>query len=239
MSTAISRDIVDHSPPGTDESAWQRALANIPDWAPPNGPLLVVSPHPDNEVLGAGGLIHTWKSLGRAVTVLSVTDGEAAYPRWDRLGQIRQEELRAALQVLSDHPVMVVRLGIPDGHVADHCSKLRSAILSVMDTGSTILAPYEEDGHPDHDAAGRICVDLARTHGIKLARYPIWTWRRSSPRGLNGVRWARFSLSKAAQAAKASAILCFSSQLSPYKRVPIVPDHVMAYFARPYEAFML
>ena len=238
MSSAIKGSFLDHSPPGTDESAWQRALADN-DWAPPDGPLLIVSPHPDNEILGAGGLIHTWKSHGRTVTILSVTDGEAAYPRWDRLGQIRQEELKAALHVLSDHPVLVVRLGIPDGHVAEHCRVLRSAILSMMDGGTTLLAPYEEDGHPDHDAAGRVCVELARDQGIGLARYPIWAWRRSTPRALNGARWGKFSVSKAARAAKAGALLCFSSQISPYKRIPLVPDHVMAYFARPYEAFMV
>jgi LmbE family N-acetylglucosaminyl deacetylase len=239
MSTEISTGIVDHLPPGTDESAWQRALAHIPEWMPPDGPLLIVSPHPDNEVQGAGGLVHTWKTLGRAVTILSVTDGEAAYhPQWKLLGQIRRDELKAALQVLSDHPVLVVRLGIPDGRVADHVGRLRSAILSVMDPGTTILAPYEDDGHPDHDAAGRVCVELARTHGIKLARYPIWAWRHGTPR-LSAAKWGRFTLSKAAQAAKESALLCFSSQLSPYKRIPIVTNHVMAYFTRPYEAFML
>ena len=78
MSTAISGSSIDPSLPGTDERAWQRVLADAPDWMPPDGPLLIVSPHPDDEILGAGGLIHTWKKLGRIVTVISVTDGEAA-----------------------------------------------------------------------------------------------------------------------------------------------------------------
>ena len=114
MSTAISRSSIDAylpytdaSLPYTDESAWQRALADAPDWSPPDGPLLIVSPHPDDEVLGAGGLIHAWKILGRRVTVLSLTDGEAAYPQYRRLGQIRRQELKAALQVLSDDPVLI------------------------------------------------------------------------------------------------------------------------------------
>src|ERR1700722_17460102 len=94
VSTAISGSSIDPSLPGTDERAWQRVLANAPDWMPPDGPLLIVSPHPDDEILGAGGLIHTWKKLGRIVTVISVTDGEAAYPQWRRLGRIRREGLR-------------------------------------------------------------------------------------------------------------------------------------------------
>jgi LysM repeat protein len=36
-----------------------------------------------------------------------------------------------------------------------------------------------------------------------------------------------------------SALQCFSSQRFPYKRRPAVPDHAVAYFTRPYEAFLL
>jgi LmbE family N-acetylglucosaminyl deacetylase len=239
VSTAGSRSIVDPSLPGADENAWQRALADAPDWNPPDGPLLIVSPHPDDEVLGTGGLIHTWKNLGRSVTVVSLTDGEAAYPQYRRLGQVRREELKEALQVLSEHPVLVVRLGIPDGRVADYGSKLRSAVFSLLDPGTTVLAPYEQDGHPDHDAAGRVCAELARVHGFTLARYPIWAWRHADPQVLSRARWGKFYLSGTAQAAKADALQCFSTQLFPYRRSPMVPDHAMAYFTRPYEAFLL
>jgi LmbE family N-acetylglucosaminyl deacetylase len=237
--STVSRSIIDPSRPGTEDSAWQRALANVPDWIPPDGPLLIVSPHPDDEVLGAGGLIHTWKILGRSVTVVSLTDGEAAYPQYRRLGQIRREELKEALQVLSEHPVLVVRLGIPDGRVADYGSKLRSAVFSLLDPNTTVLAPYEQDGHPDHDAAGRVCTELAHVHGFTLARYPIWAWRHADPPGMRRARWGKFNLSGTAQAAKAEALQCFSSQLFPYKRPPMVPDHAMAYYSRPYEAFLL
>jgi LmbE family N-acetylglucosaminyl deacetylase len=239
VSTAISRSSIDASLPYTDESAWQRALADAPDWSPPDGPLLIVSPHPDDEVLGAGGLIHAWKMLGRGVTVLSLTDGEAAYPQYRRLGQIRREELKEALQVLSDHPVLIVRLGIPDGHVADCGGKLRCAVVSLLDRGTTVLVPYEQDGHPDHDAAGRVCTELARVHGFTLARYLIWAWRHADPQAMSRARWGKFNLSETAHAAKADALQCFSSQLFPYKRSPVVPDHAMTYFARPYEAFLL
>jgi LmbE family N-acetylglucosaminyl deacetylase len=200
---------------------------------------LIVSPHPDDEILGAGGLMHMWKRLNRPVTVLSLTDGEAAYPRYDRLGEIRCEELRQALRAISDRSVLVVRLGIPDGHVGEHANRMRSALLSLMNPQTTVIAPYEKDGHPDHEAAAQVCLELARSQAFHLARYPIWTWRRSHPRAMLGAQWGKFSLTKEARQAKANALLCFSSQLSPYKRIPVVPDHVMAYFARPYEAFLL
>lgn len=224
---------------GTDESSWQTILAAAPFWSPAEGPLLIISPHPDNEVLAAGGLIHTWKQRGRQVTILSLTDGEAAYPHWRRLAQVRREELKEALQVLSPSPVLLVRLGIPDGRVAERASKLRGAIVSLVTPGTTIIAPYEDDGFADHNAAGAIACEMARTLGLPIARYPIWTWHHGDPEALTGVSWRRFPLTEAAQAAKADAVRCFTSQMSPYRRAPIFPDHIIRYFARPYEAFLV
>jgi hypothetical protein len=62
--------------------------------------IVVVSPHPDDEVLGAGGLICSAARAGQNLIVLSVTDGEAAYPDWKGLDRIRQREVSDALNVL-------------------------------------------------------------------------------------------------------------------------------------------
>jgi LmbE family N-acetylglucosaminyl deacetylase len=239
MHTAANLPTNHHCAQGTDELAWQSALAAVPLWSPPDGPLLIVSPHPDNEVMAAGGLIYVWKQWGRKVTILSLTDGEAAYPQWKRLGRIRREELKDALQVLAESPASVVRLGIPDGRVAEYTGKVRGAIMSLATSNTTIISPFEEDGHPDHDAAGRICCEMAQAHGLSVARYPIWTWHHADPSTVNRAAWRRFPLSDRAQAAKADALRCFPSQLAPYKRTPVVPEHLVRYFARPYETFFL
>ena len=213
---------------GTQEKNWQKVLAQAPLWSPANGPLLIVSAHPDNEVLAAGGLIHMWKQAGRSVTILSLTDGETIHP--GRRARVPREELKEALQVLSPSPVLVVGLGIPRGRVAECTSRLRGALVSLVVPGMTVLAPYENDGFPDHDAAGRIIRDLAQTLGLPLARYPVWTWHHGDPAAMAGLPWRRFSLSEAAQAAKAHAVRCFASRAPSYKR---------GYFARPYEAFIV
>jgi LmbE family N-acetylglucosaminyl deacetylase len=224
---------------GTPEEEWLGELSTWPVWRPAEGPLVVVAPHPDDEVLAAGGLIHSWAAAGHPVTIVSVTDGEAAFPDWQGLALVRREELKDALRKLCPTHVSVVRIGLPDGKVAQHVTRLRNVLLTVLASGATVLAPYERDGHPDHDAVGAVCCGLAQSHGIPLARYPVWTWHHSQPAALKGMRGARFLLSLEARRAKSRAVHCFASQLQPPRADPIVPRHVLSHFERPYEAFLL
>jgi LmbE family N-acetylglucosaminyl deacetylase len=224
---------------GTPEREWSSLLNGAQAWTPNVGSLLIVAPHPDDEVLGAGGLIHAWTASGQPVTLLSVTDGEASDPNRPGLAQIRQQELRAALRVLTPAHVKIIRIGIPDGKVSDHANRLRLMLEEHLTTDGTLIAPYEFDGHPDHDIAGRVCRDLARAAHIALARYPVWTWHHTNPDSVKSLPWGKFALTRSAQRAKARALRCFESQLRPLFGPPIIPEHVLSYFQRPYEAFVL
>jgi LmbE family N-acetylglucosaminyl deacetylase len=224
---------------GNSERAWTQQLIRRSDWSPAEGPLLVVAPHPDDEIMGAGGLIHTWAGMGRSVTVLSVTDGEAALPARANLDRIRREELKEALRKLCATHVSVVRLGIPDGRVAEFQNKLRNAILSLIEPAMTMIAPYERDGHPDNDVVGSVCCDIARSRDIPLARYPILTWHRADPAEFREVSWGKFPLDSEARRAKTHALQCFMSRLQPDRREPVAPRHMLSYFQRSYEAFLL
>jgi LmbE family N-acetylglucosaminyl deacetylase len=224
---------------GTSEREWLNMLADRPEWTPKDGPIVVVSPHPDDEVLAAGGLIHSWAASGRPVTIVSVTDGEAAFPAWRGLDLVRRGELKGALRRLCLTHVSVVRIGLPDGRVSAHANRLRNALLAVSDPSITLIAPYERDGHPDHEVIGEVCCGLARSHGVSVARYPVWTWHHTHPDSLATARWGKFSLSPEARRAKARAVKCFESQLQPQRAAPVVPRHVLLHFERPYEAFLL
>ncbi len=223
---------------GTSDAEWCAFLSRFEDWRPKSGPLVVLAPHPDDEVLGAGGLIHDWVTAGLPVTVVSVTDGEAADVGRPGLDIIRREELRNALRKLSSAHVEVKRLALPDGRVQDHINRLRNAVDAHLDASGTLLAPYEADGHPDHEAVGRTSMELAAANGIAIARYPIWAWHRTRPEALAELPWKRFQLSLDAQRGKSRAIQCFESQLRPPRGPPIVPPNVLPYFARPFEAFI-
>jgi LmbE family N-acetylglucosaminyl deacetylase len=226
--------------PGTGDGDWLTALRGEALWSPKPGPLLVISPHPDDEVLGAGGLIRLWSERGHRVIVLSVTDGEAAYPDWQGLDVIRRGELDQALATLSSRPVRAVRLALPDGGVRTKMMPLIGALRRLCESRPTLVAPYEADGHPDHEAVASACLAVAAELDLPIARYPIWAWHHARPADLAGNRWGRFALDPQTQAAKCAAMNCFASQLNPGdSREPIVPAHVLEYFKRDYEAFLV
>jgi LmbE family N-acetylglucosaminyl deacetylase len=212
---------------GSDDAAWSSFFAERPGWSPREGELVVVAPHPDDEVLGAGGLIRAWAARPAKVSVLSVSDGEAADPDWQALASVRRGELNEALRKLCPTHVSVTRLGLPDGKIAHHLNRLRNALLSLAGGAATLIAPYERDGHPDHEAVGNACIEFARSREIPIARYAIRLWRRESPAALGTANWVRFMLSDDARRAKARAVQCFKSPLAAN------------YYDRPYEPFLL
>jgi LmbE family N-acetylglucosaminyl deacetylase len=224
---------------GTPETDWQSLLDSAPSLALPSCPILIVSPHPDDEVLGAGGLIHCAALAGHAVTVLSVTDGEQAYPDWQGLARIRRRELSDALSVLAPSGVSHECLGFPDGELDRERTALFDAIDRRLSPAALLVAPYERDGHPDHEATAEVCCAIAKLRGLRVWRYPIWAWHHARPEDFDARPLGRFLLDAEAVGAKAQALSCFTSQLRPWGRAPIIPAHVLRYFARPYEAFLV
>ena len=75
-----------HADAGTDEAAWAgSALAGIGEL--PLGPdelagmaFILLAAHPDDESLGAGGLLARLSGAGAAVEVLLCSAGEASHP---------------------------------------------------------------------------------------------------------------------------------------------------------------
>ncbi|MET0332607.1 MAG: PIG-L family deacetylase [Dyella sp.] len=237
---------------GHPESAWQgsRWLADLP--TQPYGKLLngtrrlvIISPHPDDEVLGCGGLIHHARQAGLQVCLLSVTRGEACYPghlRWtrDRLGTMRGEELLRAVAELGVAPAAVCPLGFPDGGVADHESSLIDAISTHLAWGDHVFCTAAWDGHPDHEATGRAACAAAGVKGLRVSQFPIWAWHWSDPDHPDppAPGGARYTLDPTAWRAKQRAMDCFTSQtIGPGDRPPILPAHVMERFARHEETF--
>ena len=115
----------------------------------PSLDVLVVAPHPDDAELGAGGTICKLLESGLRVGVVDLTSGE---PTPHGTPEIRAKETEAASEILGLN--WRGNLGLPNREL-EPTLESRRLLASVMRLASPrwILAPYWEDGHPDHVAA--------------------------------------------------------------------------------------
>lgn len=125
--------------------------------------ILVVYPHPDDEVLTAGGVI---KRSGNA-TLLTLTKGEKGTPDAhldNRLKQIRSHELMKAAQILGVKKLIHMDMG--DGELEYKKTELKKTIQeAIKKEKPDLIITYDLSGlygHPDHMAVSQTVTDLIK-----------------------------------------------------------------------------
>lgn len=225
---------VDDARRGTPAGIWQSWDEGLSDlditgWHD----VVVVAPHPDDEVLGVGGLMRRLVRDGTSVTVVAVTDGEAARPPagWtaQRLGVARTLEATAACAELGVPAPR--RLVLPDGRLAAHEDTLTEALNGYLSPDTVCLATWRHDGHPDHEATGRAAAAACTHTGARLVEYPVWMWHWARP-GDPDVPWSRahrWVLPDDDLEAKARAVAHHRTQLDPPAAGvgPVLPPFVV------------
>ena len=208
--------------------------------------LVVVAAHPDDESLGAGGLIASAHDAGLFVYVVLLTAGEN-YPH-QRLGRhalatLRLSEVQSAIGFLApDAPV--VFLGASDGEVARYETEVASSLTELIGDGSRtlVVAPWRHDGNDDHDAAGRAAADAARQSGARLVEYPLWAWYRLRPEEAPWPQMRRVELKGRVREAKERAIAAHASQVRAHpddRTAARLPQRVLAHYAGPLEHYVV
>ncbi len=239
----------DHRERGTAESVWSSS-AELTSAAGLDlerfDQLVVVAAHPDDESLGAGGLLATATRLGIAVAVVVATLGERSHPQSPThtpgdLRVIRRAEVYRALEQVA--PTAVVHLlNLPDGDLAAHHDQTVQAVhQAVLGNRSLLVAPWRGDGHPDHRAAGEAAVAVGAAVGATVLEYPVWAWHWAQPHQLPG-RLLRLDMTVADLSAKSSAVSSHRSQTTPLSDAPgdeaIVSRDFAAHFERAFEIFI-
>lgn len=206
--------------------------------------LVVVAPHPDDEILGVGALAAALVRRGVPVTIVSVTDGDASHPGSPTvdpatLARLRRGESDRAAARLG--LPSAIRLSLPDGKVAAHEDELADRIGARLRPGAWCAAPFRSDGHPDHEAVYRASRQAARRTGAALVEYPIWLWHWSFP-GDPVVPWHRartVSLTPDELRAKRAAVGEFTTQVADLSPHPadraVLPPPVLARLLRDHE----
>jgi LmbE family N-acetylglucosaminyl deacetylase/glycosyltransferase involved in cell wall biosynthesis len=116
--------------------------------------LLVLAPHPDDEVIGCGGLVALHVRDGRKVHVVVATDGAQAGDAAQR-----EAESRAALALLGDATIEFLRF--PDRELAN-VRELDSRLAAILREWKPdlIAIPSPLEIHPDHLALSRAFCEL-------------------------------------------------------------------------------
>jgi LmbE family N-acetylglucosaminyl deacetylase len=220
------RPFTDVGTPESDWQAWQPGWAELDLTSPPPR-AVVVPPHPDDEVLGVGGLLVRLRELGTELTVVAVTDGDASHPGSPtlapaELARQRIAEQSAALAELGLGDVPIHRAGLGDGRVSGQENALADLIAPLLTPGAWVLTTWREDRHPDHEATGRAAALAAGRIGARLVEYPVWTWHWAVPEDPR-VPWARarsVTLPSGVQEAKRRAVEHYGSQIAPLSEHP-------------------
>lgn len=163
--------------------------------------ILVISPHPDDAEVGAGGTIIKWAEEGKEIYLVLCTNGDkgSSDPEMtsDKLAKIRRQEQEEAAKVLGVKEM--VFLDYPDGGLED-TPEFREKLVRLIRRfkPEAILAndPYKRYfSHRDHRIAGIVALDAAwpyaRDHlfypeHAALGLYPhkvkeVFLWRPDDP----------------------------------------------------------
>jgi bacillithiol biosynthesis deacetylase BshB1 len=127
--------------------------------------VLAIGAHPDDAEVGCGGTLILAAGAGLRVGVADLTAGE-------RATRGTAAERRAERHRASDAMGLTVRLSLdlPDTGLGTDPGHRDALVRLIRDVRPTVvLAPYPEDRHPDHAAAGRLVREVSFLAGVPKA----------------------------------------------------------------------
>jgi LmbE family N-acetylglucosaminyl deacetylase len=151
MAACAAVALATHAAPRAQASPASSSVAPLDLAIGPTTRLLVIAPHPDDETLGAAGLMHRVVARGGEVRVVWMTSGDGfpegvetergiTRPRaqdYRSYGNLREGEARAALGSLGVDAHSLSFLGFPDGGLCEMASTYLSAKVRAFESPYT------------------------------------------------------------------------------------------------------
>ena len=115
-----------------------------------NDNILIIAPHPDDEVLGCGGIMKKYAEAGNQVYVLVISRGAPAFYSDERIENVRKEA-RAAHHILGVKETTFLDFPAPELDTIS-VSEISRAIAEVINKHSIhiVYLPHRGDIHHDH-----------------------------------------------------------------------------------------
>ncbi len=241
---------------GTSQDAWQnwQGLHNLPRLNmaknfPAHQRVCIFAPHPDDEVLGCGGLLQQLAANGNPIILVHVTNGTQSHPDSriyppDQLDIIRPQESIKALAVLGvAHRVTSIALELTDGDVFAEQAQFTEKLAAIIQPDDILVTPFIHDGHPDHEATGQVVAAFARQHHLACYQVLIWAWHWAKPAD-SRIPWhcaVRVDLTDEQVQRKSQAICCFESQITVDESTgspPILSAQTIDRISQPWEVYL-
>ena len=229
--------------------------------------LMAVLAHPDDESLGVGGTLAKYASEGIETFLVTATRGESGryrghrddehHPGAQKLGEIREAELRQAAAVLGIRELALLdykdqqldRANPPEAieQIVSHLQRLRPDVVLTF-------GPDGAYGHPDHIAISQFATAAVTAAGdlVKKLYYLAWpasTWRayeyvfKKLTATVDGVErqavpWPDWAITTAIDTRDVwptvwKAVCCHDSQIAGYGGLQhLLPEHHEALWGR-------
>jgi LmbE family N-acetylglucosaminyl deacetylase len=142
--------------------------------------VLVLSPHPDDEVIGCGGTLARLIGAGARVTVIHATDGSEAASLWNAEPSVRRTvRLDEATEVGRAMGFAAVELWREDNAAFQLRDELVARLARTLADlrPRLIFVPFVTDIHPDHRTLSRILAAALATVSIEadVLNYQVWS----------------------------------------------------------------
>lgn len=133
--------------------------------------IAVISPHPDDETLGAGGTLLRYKNEGHQIFWINVTDVTPGEAYSKEFCDLRKQQIQKVCEFygfdgffnLKEEPA-----GLTDRKESELIGKISACIKSIQP--DMLILPDKRDAHSDHGAvfrAAMACTKVFRCPGIK------------------------------------------------------------------------
>lgn len=209
--------------------------------------LVVLAPHPDDEVFGCAGLIQSALASGKRVHVAVATDGEACHAgltasQQQAMSALRRRETCTAAMCMGLPQTALSFWSLGDGSLHRQGHALNARIDALIDADTCFVAPWSGDGHPDHAALGLAAEQALSKSDGALLRYAVWSRLVHSPErtALDECAPLRMALTNSSLRAKRMAALCFRSQIRATSgKPPVITADALTAFVEEPEVFVI
>ena len=211
--------------------------------------VLVVAPHPDDEILGLGGHILRQMKEGVQVYVTFLTDGEHSLPDLDP-ETVAKERVKISESVLSELSIPaenVFRLHLQDGHLPRKGMRgftevlgTLSGLIKSLKPGVVFVTHPLETWPYDHVAAFELAeAAVADVSGVSLYGYWVWLSYSLPIRRYRAIDWKNTSRIPVGNemASKKKLMKAYLAPMTP-NGMPWsgnLPRSMLKIFAYPYE----